>query len=195
MRDRGWSALPRVEKDRRATRAGPVRKAAALSAVRIAISASSAAVGSGFTPQSAKTSSPASPISGRGVTISMNDETFFTPVRTPIPRIAARSVSAVVERAPATIPSNCPEATPEAAHSSGSARWARPSSWVTPRRAARSRHSPAGIQRPSAAMPSAVARAAASTVRGSVPSGRTMCRGDARAAEWIRARTSMEAAR
>ncbi len=140
LRDRGWSALPRVENDSRATRGGAARNVAALSAVRIAISASSAAVGSGLTPQSAKISRPWSPISVRGVTISMNDDTFFTPARTPIPRIAARSVSAVVDRAPATIPSNWPEATPDAAHSSGSWRCLRPSSRVTPRRAARSRY-------------------------------------------------------
>ena len=173
--------------------------------MRIAISASSAAVGSGLTPQSAKTSSPSSPSSVRGVTISMNDETFLTPARTPIPRMAARSVSAVVERAPATIPSNWPEATPDAAHSNGSSRCLRaflegdaaPGRALEVRAQGRIRLAAGGHgveQRHAGDAERPLARAAGLDgarrgalgrgrcaggwiVRGSVPSGSTMCRG------------------
>ena len=87
-----------VENERRATRGGAGRNSRALSAVRTAISASSTALGSGFTPQSANTSSPPSPRSARAVSISMNEEIRATPARTPTPRRAARRVAAVVER-------------------------------------------------------------------------------------------------
>ena len=85
LRERAWSALPLVENESSATRGGTVRNDAALSAVRTAVSASSRADGSGFTPQSAKTSTPPSPSSARGVTISMNDDMRETPSRIPMP--------------------------------------------------------------------------------------------------------------
>ena len=158
--------------------------------------------------------------------MSMNDETFFTPARTPMPRIAARSVSAVVDRAPATIPSKLAGRDPgRAPTAAGPARCRRASSRVTPRRAARSRYArsagsasrPVGTaatstpvsddagrgalpldlvrrpeQRDARECRCATARAAAWTVRGSVPSGSTMCRAATRGPRtWIRARTSM----
>ena len=68
LRERGWSALPLVEKDRRATRGG----ARAGTRARSPRSGSRSPparrrVGSGFTPQSANTISPPSPRSVRAV--------------------------------------------------------------------------------------------------------------------------------
>ena len=82
---------------------------------------------------------PEAPMDGLPVSIRKKEEIFEIPVATSIPRRAARSVSAVVARAPATKPSNVPSDTPMAAKSIGPRTWSAASDSDRPRALDRSR--------------------------------------------------------
>ena len=84
-----------------------------------AISASCAASGSTTRPQSAKTSAASRPCRSASSTIRKKDETVETPSVGPMTWMAARTVSAVVWAAPASVPSASPIRTIRAASMSG----------------------------------------------------------------------------
>ena len=123
---RECDAEPLVEKERSATRGSASRNARAFSAVASAISASSCAVGSGTTAQSAKSIAPFSPklallsvpllLSSRcRVIIRKKLETRRASGASPIECKAARTVSDVGFAAPPTVESASPAATLSAA--------------------------------------------------------------------------------
>ena len=120
-----------VEKESRATFGSTSRKAEAVPAEAMATSASCSAVGSGITPQSAKTSAPPAPTSIVGNTMRKQPDTLVTPLAGPMPCSAARTVAAVVATQPATHPSASPLATMSEANSSGLATAARAPSSVS----------------------------------------------------------------
>ena len=198
-----WTALPLVEKLSSATFGSTCRKAAAVPADAMATSASCSAVGSGMTPQSAKTSAPPAPTSVLGKTMRKQPDTLVTPLAGPMPWRAARTVAAVVEAQPATQPSASPAATMSEANSSGLATAARAASSVSSHWRRRSRYRSAKVSRRSAmrsasarmgsASPSPVRMRAASCTRGSSHSGRTIRRGLARARSRMRVRTALAA--
>ena len=102
----GCAAEPLVENESRATRGSVSRKARAFSAVASAISASSCAVGSGTTAQSAKSSAPFSPKAARlrsGANVRKKLDTTRASGARPIECRAARTVSEVEFAAPPTV--------------------------------------------------------------------------------------------
>ena len=105
----------------------------------MATSASCSAVGSGITPQSAKTRAPPAPMAVLGKTMRKQPDTLVTPLAGPMPWRAARTVAAVVAAQPATHPSASPAATISEPNSSGLATAARAPSSVRSHRRRMSR--------------------------------------------------------